>query len=300
MAQQVDVDASAFHDSARRLIVGCGYLGMRVARRWQDAGHEVVGVVRTAEHAEKLAGLGIRPILADVTRPEMLQDLLPAQTVLVAVGYDPAGGKSRWEVYVEGLRNVLAAVPANTPRLIFISSTGVYGEAGGGWVDEDSPCRPTREAGRAFLAAEELLAAHPLGVRSIVLRLAGLYGPGRLPKAPELLAGQPMAVPPESYLNLIHVEDAAATVLAAESQARPPRTYVVSDGHPVERREYYRYLAELLHAPAPVFTDAPAKESPHRGQSSKRVRNDRVLREVGLQLAYTSFREGLNALVPRV
>ena len=100
-----------------KLIVGCGYLGLRVARRWMAAGHAVAGLVRSAASAESLAREGVRPIVADVTQPSTLRDLPAADTLLYAVGYDPAGGASRSAVYVDGLRAVLDAVsPRGPPR----------------------------------------------------------------------------------------------------------------------------------------------------------------------------------------
>ena len=220
--------------------------------------HLVVAVTDCAEHAEELARQGLQTFVADVSRPETLAELPAAETVLFAVGYDPRGGRSRREVYVDGLRNVLDTLPAGTGRFLFISSTGVYGDAGGQWVDEDWPCRPTSDAGQALLAAEGVLQSHRLGPRGIILRLAGLYGPGRLPALPQgdspifverklgrpPLVGSGAAVPvaAESVVNLIHVDDAAA-VVAAE-RARPPRTYLVSDGHPI-RRHVSPYLAEI-------------------------------------------------------
>jgi nucleoside-diphosphate-sugar epimerase len=279
-----------------KLILGCGYLGRRVADRWRVLGHEVLGVVSHAEHARQIAAAGILPILADVTEPATLRALPPAETALYCVGYDPAGRKSRREVYVEGLGNVLRALAPVTRRIIFISSTGVFGEAGGEWLDEESPCRPAREAARALLAAEQQLLAHPLGDLAVVLRLAGLYGPGRLPQAVEIRSGRPLTAAERCWVNLIHVDDAAAVVVAAEARARPPRTYLVSDGHPVQRREYLGRLAELLGAPPPVF--CPGKPaSSGRGAGQKRVRNTRMLAELGVRLLYPSYREGLAAAV---
>ncbi|MGA2033393.1 MAG: NAD-dependent epimerase/dehydratase family protein [Thermoguttaceae bacterium] len=277
-----------------RLIVGCGYLGRRVALRWQAAGHEVLGLVRDPAQAAELARQAIRPILADVTRPETSPPLPQAETVLYAVGYHRGGGQSRWDVCVEGLRAVLAALPSGTGRIIFISSTSVLGESAGDWVDEDSPCRPQREAGQALLAAETLLLAHPLGRRAVILRLAGLYGPGRLPRTTEIVAGKVLAVSPNSQANLIHVDDAAAVVLAAEMRAQPPCTYLVSDGHPVDRRTFCRYLAELLGAPPPQFCE-PAPEAADRHRSEKRVSSARMSAQLGVALQYPSYREGLAA-----
>jgi nucleoside-diphosphate-sugar epimerase len=280
-----------------KLIVGCGYLGGRVARQWQDAGEEVFAVVHNPDHAEPLRRAGLRPIVADVTRPETLVGLPPCTTVVFAVGYSPRSGGSRRELYVDGLRNVLDAVSPDTQRVIHISSTGVYGQTDGRWIDEDTPCRPRREGGQTFLAAERLLAEHRLGPGAVSLRLSGLYGPGRIPLKTDLLAGRPIAVQAEVYLNLIHVDDAARVVLAAE-RARPPRVYNVADGQPVLRREYFRYLGGMLGVRQVEFVDPPpdAPLSP-RSDSNKRISPARMMAELNVRLAYPSYREGLAAIV---
>jgi nucleoside-diphosphate-sugar epimerase len=123
----------------RRLVFGCGYLGGRVAQHWLAAGGPVFAVTRSAERAAKWAQQGLRPILADVTRPETLSGLPVADTVLYAIGYDRRSAASRQEVSVEGLRHVLAALPSQTGRIVYLSSTGVYGSVAGDWVDEDTP-----------------------------------------------------------------------------------------------------------------------------------------------------------------
>jgi len=273
-----------------KLIVGCGYLGRRVARRWIDAGDSVVGVVRHEEHSEQLRQLGIRPVVADVTRPATLANLPSAETILYCVGLDPQSTRSRRALYVDGLTNVLRAVGEDTRRIIYTSSTGVYGQTDGGWVDEDSPCGPTREAGRVFLEAERLLSGDVWGSRAILLRLAGLYGPGRLPRKADVRAGKPIVAPRRGYLNLIHVDDAASVVLAAESRATPPRTYCVTDGNPVERRAYFGGLAERLGAVSPRFVE-PAGDVPVaiRAAADKRVRNTRMMTELAPTLQYPSI-----------
>ncbi len=281
-----------------KLLLGCGYLGRRVAEVWHASGETVHVVTRSVEHARQFRQQGLTPIVADVARPATLVDLPSAETVLYAVGFDRTAGLSIHEVYVKGLEAVLDALPATTGRIIYISSTGVYGQTGGDWVDEDSPCRPERDGGRACLAAEQLLAAHRLGQRAIILRLAGLYGPGRIPRRRELLAGTPLPVPADGYLNLIHVDDVARRVVPAAQQAPVPRTYLVADGHPVLRREYYLELARLLGAPTPTF-EAPASGSPAaaRASSDKRASNRRMLEELRVKLAYPSYREGLSAIL---
>lgn len=281
-----------------KLILGCGYLGARVARRWRVAGQEVFVVTRDRERAAALAADGYRPIVADVLRPASLVHLPAAETVLFAIGYDRAAGASIHDVFVGGLQAVLGALPEVTGKFIYISSTGVYAQSQGEWVDEESPCQPQRAGGRACLGAEQALAAHRLGSHAIVLRMAGLYGPNRIPSAAEIRRHQPIATPEQGYLNLIHVDDAVSIVLAADERASPPRIYAASDGQPVERRAYYEQLARLLGAPPPRFAVPPA-DSPAavRAASDKRVRNTRMLAELGVTLAYPSYREGLAAIV---
>ena len=246
----------------RKLIFGCGYLGSRVARLWRDTGHEVFVVTRSAERALALAEDGYRPIVADVLRPQTLAGLPAAETVLYAVGHDREAGGSIHDSYAGGLQSVLDALASEPEKIIYVSSTGVYAQSRGETVDEDSATEPLREGGRASLAAERVLGAHRLGRRGIVLRLAGLYGPGRIPLAGEIQSGWPIAAPEHGWLILIHVDTAAAAVVAADDRAAGPRTYIVSDGHPVQRRAYYEELARLLGAPAPVFAqsspDSPA------------------------------------------
>jgi nucleoside-diphosphate-sugar epimerase len=280
------------------LILGCGYLGRRVARDWLAQGDRVVAVTRSPLHAQSLAAEGLESMVADVTRPETLAGVPAAETVLYAVAFDRAGGDSRRAVQIDGLRAVLDALPAATGRILYISSTAVYGSADGAWVDEQTPCRPDRENGRIAMTAEDLLRAHPLGSRAVVLRLAGIYGPGRIPRMDDVQAGRPIAVADDALINLIHVDDAAMVVAAAGEKVEPPATYVVSDGQPVLRREFYRHLAELLHAPAPTFTtpDPAPTESP-RGAGNKRVCNARMLDDLKVRLAYPSYREGLAVMV---
>jgi len=285
-----------------KLIFGCGYLGGRVARLWRQAGHEVFVVTRSSDRAGDLAAEGFRPIVADVLRPETLVNLPAAKTVLYAIGYDRGyvgvNGASMHEVYVDGLRAVLSTLPPATGRFIYISSTGVYGQSQGETVDENSPCEPTREGGRACFAAEALLAADRLGSRSIVLRMAGLYGPGRIPNVAEIRSGRPLAVPESGCLNLIHVDDAAAVVLAAEERAKPPRTYLVSDGQPVERREYYTELARLQGVEVPEFVSPPGDNpAAIRATADKRAKNARMVAELAVPLNYPSYREGLSAIL---
>jgi len=284
-----------------KLVVGCGYLGRRVAKLWCQQGDEVFAVTRSTARAQEFQSQGLRPVLGDVTGPFVLPPLPPLEAVLFAVGMDRSTGCSIREVYVDGLQRVLETLPETTERIVYISSTGVYGQTDGERIDEDSPCQPLREAGRACLAAERLLDEHPLGERAIVLRLAGIYGPQRIPKMAEIQAGRPVEVDPDAYLNLIHVNDAAAVVEAAARLARTPTRYVVADGHPVRRRDFYGELAALLQAPPPVFVPPDianaGRGEPRRGAGDKRIDPARMTADLKTRLQYPTFREGLLAIV---
>lgn len=271
---------------------------MRVATLWGNSLHTVYVVTRQSDRSVEFRDRGWIPLVADVCQPDSLRDLPSVDTVLFAVGYDRSSAESIGQVYVGGLENTLRALAPSVQRFIYTSSTGVYGQADGQWVDETAACQPTRAGGVACLEAEKALLAHPLGRCAVILRLAGIYGPGRIPRVKQLQAGQPIAAPSEGYLNLIHVDDAARVVLAAESRAPGGSIYCVSDGQPVVRREYYEQLARLTGSPPPAFAPPPA-DSPasQRAGSSKRVRNERLLRELRVTLDYPSYREGLAAIV---
>ena len=270
----------------RRLVVGCGYLGKRIARLWRDAGDDVYATTR-GDNTDALSRAGLRPLTIDVTRGP-LSALPVVDTVVFAVGRARRSGATMSDIHVEGLRAVLDALPRDTGRVIYVSSTGVYAQDAGEWVDEESVCEPVREGARACLAGERLLFAHARGRDAIVLRMAGLYGEERVPRSADVTAGRPIAGSPDAYLNLIHVEDAARAVEAAAAcDPITDRTYVVSDGHPPTRGEYAGLLATRLGVAPPRFDGD--------GGLGKRVRNDRAVHELGVRLQYRSYREGLAA-----
>jgi nucleoside-diphosphate-sugar epimerase len=281
-----------------KLIFGCGYLGSRVAKLWQAAGESVYAVTRTEERAEQLAAAGLQPIVGDWMANSQLRLPQGVRTVLLAVGFDRRGGQSIHDVFVGGLARAIDLMPESVDRFLYISSTGVYGNVISQMVDEATPCEPTREGGQACLAGEQLLSASPFANRAIILRLAGLYGPGRIPRAADLVAGRPIDAPARGWLNLIHVDDAAQIVILAEQQARPPRTFVVSDGTPVQRAEYYAELARLLKAPPPQFVEwdvgSPAAK---RAASDKRVDPKQMLAELRPAMRYPHYKAGLAAIV---
>ena len=281
----------------RRIVFGCGYLGHRVAKLWRERGDLVHVTTRSADRGHELSAEGFHPIQLDVTVPDTLSGLPEVDTALIAIGFDRSAGLSIHETYVTGLTNLLAAIQPRPSRIIYISSTGVYGQSDDGWVDEQSACRPEREGGRACLAAEQLLRNHEFGPRAIILRLAGIYGPGRIPHFDRIVGGQPIPVQPSGYLNLIHVDDAARTVIAAGERAMPPKIYVVADGTPVRRGEFYAEVARRTGSPAPVFLEPRVGSSAtFRSAGSKRVSNHKLLQEMEIAFSFPDYRTGLEAI----
>jgi nucleoside-diphosphate-sugar epimerase len=274
-----------------KLILGCGYLGRRVLPLWLARGHRVFATTRSPAHAEELRRLGAEPVVCEVLDPDSLR-LARADTVLYCVGFDRAAGASLRDVYVRGLANVLDRLPP-PGRLLHVSSTSVYGQDGGGEVDETAATEPQDESGRVVLEAEEVLRARLPA--AVVLRFAGIYGPGRLLRRRQALeAGEPFLGDPERWLNLIHVEDGAAAVLAAEARARPGEVYNVCDDRPVRRRDFYALLAELLGAPPPRFVPGPAE------RANRRISNRRLREELRGKLHYPNCTEGLPASIHEV
>jgi nucleoside-diphosphate-sugar epimerase len=282
------------------LIVGCGYLGRRAAVRWIETGAHVSALTRSPDHAEQLRELGIHPVIGDVTCPESLETLPAADVLLYAVGLDRSSGNSQREVYVNGLSHVLERVQGQIGRLVYISSTSVYGQNLGEWVDEDSVCQPTASNGVVCLEAESLVSRHipkpSSGVGSNILRLAGIYGPGRLiARVAALQSGAMLEGNPGAWLNLIHVDDAVSAVFGCLQRGCPGRTYLVSDDRPVARREYYETVAKLVHAPEPRF-DLELPDAEKRSLN-KRCCNRRLREELQVTLQFGDIVAGLpNAL----
>ena len=233
--------------------------------------HRVHVTTRSSTQASEFAGRGYIPHVLDVTDVDAWLELPVTDTVLYCVGYDRHSNKSREAVSTRTeCVNFLAARPTIVDRVIYISSTGVYGVVDGEWVDESTPCDPTSDGGKHCLAAEQMLRSDSvMGDRHVVLRLAGIYGPGRVPMLGHLEQGKPLPMDPNGYLNLIHVNDAVRAVVAAES-AQLPSLFVVGDGQPVLRKDYYGEMARYV-GTVPVFGDPAAEGARARPSEVKQA-----------------------------
>ncbi|QDT92709.1 SDR family oxidoreductase [Gimesia algae] len=297
----------------RKLIIGCGYVGLAVAREWVKQGHQVSALTRSENNAEKFIAAGIQPVLGDITQPESLERLPEADTVLYAVGFDRTADKSRREIYVTGLDSVLKVLKQRSQKVIYLSSTSVYGQTAGEWVDETSICEPERENGQICLEAEQLFDQHGFlstaatqtkTATAVILRLAGIYGPGRLlARMEQINAGEPLAGRPDAWLNLIHLTDIIQTILRCDKNVHLDDRYLVCDCRPITRQEYYETLARLLKAPEPRFASAVPGENSSKSTRfnsterasglNKRCDNRRLREELGISLTFPTIAEGL-------
>jgi nucleoside-diphosphate-sugar epimerase len=277
-----------------KLVIGCGYLGRRVAALWQAQGNHVHVTTRRFEESAVFRAQGLDPVLCDVLDRASLAHLPAAQTVLYAIGFDRASGASMHSVYVDGLANVLAHLPPPV-RFIYISSSSVYGQTDGGWADEEALTEPAEEAGKIVLAAEQVLRDRLPA--AVILRFAGIYGPGRLLRRKTIEQGEPIVGDADKWLNLIHVDDGARVILAAESHAAPGRIYNVCDDQPVRRRDFYSEEARVLGLPPPRFAPPQTTALPPHEKANRRIRNARMKEELRADLRYAGYLQGLAASV---
>lgn len=265
------------------LVAGAGDVGQRVARQLAGRGHRVLAL-RRSEVAQ--GDDGVHWLRGDLTRPETLAHLPAVDALVFAATPDRRDEAAYRAVFVDGLRHLLAALPSRPARTVFVSSSAVYGEHGEGWVDERTPTAPPGFNGRVLLEAERLL-----GEGDVVVRLAGLYGPGRTQLFERLREGK--AVVPRGkgvYANRIHVDDAAAALVHVLTLDAPERVYVGVDDTPLPIDALYDHLAGLLGAPLPGDGPSPA------GVGSKRLSNAR-LRASGFRCRWPDAREGYAALL---
>lgn len=280
------------------LIVGCGYLGLRVLNLATQQGWTVFGTSRKIEKKSEIEAAGARFIHFDITRPETCRNLPVADSWLWCPAFDRSQGLSVHEVVNSGLIRTLEMAPAKPARLLFTSTTSVFHQSDGQWVDENSPAIPATDSGKAHLAAEQSLAvwAESSRSQSITLRLSGLYGPGRWIRKAAIEKREPIPCDPETWLNLLHINDAASacmTVLNDKSTSSTHHIYCLTDNRPITRGEYYRTFARFLNAPEPVFT----KPDQHDFTGNKKVRNTQFKLIYNWEPAHPDITSGLKSLI---
>lgn len=282
----------------RVLIAGCGYLGTALGRSLIAQGHHVAALRRSAAALAELEAQGFEPIEADLARPETLGEVRRDWTAVVQCTAPSRAEADTYETaYRQSVRTLLGWVDrALLGRFVFISSTSVYGQGDGAWVTEEMPAEPASESAQVLRRAEqEVLDAVGVGLRGTVLRVSGIYGPGRNRLA-ALRRGEGIPGDRAHYVNMVHREDVVSAVTTVLGNAASGALYNVSDDTPVVRGEFLGWIAGQLGveapAPAPFRTVAGSRLGGH-----KRISNARLRRELAWTPKHPSFREGYAALL---
>lgn len=280
---------------SRILIAGCGYVGSALAVQRLAGGDSVWGLRRNPVQLPS----GVEPLAADLAVARSLEALPPALDVVIYMA-SPGGRDDAFyrTAYVEGLRNLLTALrkQGQQPRrVIFVSSTAVYAQQRGEWVDEASPTEPTHFSGQRLLEAEGIL--HQSGFPAVVLRFGGIYGPRRTRLIDQVRQGRALISRGEPrYTNRIHRDDCAGALSHLIDLAEPADCYLGVDSEPESETEVLRWLAGVLGAPPPRVAPADRDDEDSRRSGSKRCRNARLLAS-GYVFRYPGYREGYTAVL---
>ena len=278
------------------LLAGCGDLGTEAGQRFAAAGHRVVGWRRSPDKlpaeiegaAANLSTAELPPVPADTTG------------VVIAVAADASTEEAYRSAYLNGVAHVLDALERDRvvpERVLFVSSTAVYGDAGGGWIDENTTPEPDGFSGRIMREAEEhlLKRLHGTGTTPVVLRLGGIYGPGRTRLIDQVRTGAAVIPDQPRYTNRIHRDDAAGAIVhLCTMSAVPSPVYLGVDNEPAELGDVLRFLAVEL------GLDVPPTGSLGSARGGNKRCSNALLRETEFSFKYPSFREGYRDILAGV
>lgn len=280
-------------------IVGCGYVGMRVAQSVLVQGQPVTALTHTPEKQARLREIGIIPILGDLDEPSSLKALPTQGSLLYYLAPPPAQGVT--DPRLVHFLNTLK--PQQWPeKIVLLSTTGVYGNCNGAWIDEDQPLNPQTDRAQRRVHAETTLKHWGITqqIPYTILRVAGIYGPDHLP-IKRLQASLPVldeAISP--FSNRIHVDDLVrACLVAGNERGKLNCVYNISDGHPTTMTDYFNQVAELFNLPRPPIVnqvEAQAQLSDAMRSylaESKRLDNWRMRNELGVIPHYPNLASGL-------
>ncbi len=276
------------------LIVGCGYIGRRVAALLPTQQRAVTGMVRSLESAAALKAFGIDGLCADLDAgvPDISVD------EIYYFAPPPRDGDRDTR-----MSHFLAAITTPPRRMVYISTSAVYGDCNGAWITEQQPVNPSTGRGRRRLdAARQLIAwAEARGTQWVILRVPGIYGPDKLPLA-RLRKGLPVLCEAASpWTNRINGDDLAAICVAAMQSAYANTVYNVSDGHPSNMTDYFFRVADAAGLPRPPQVSlAEAETALSAGMlsflnDSRRMSNEKLLRELDISLRYPELAAGLKS-----
>ncbi|MDB2414440.1 SDR family oxidoreductase [Rickettsiales bacterium] len=276
-------------------IFGLGYTATHLAKRLLDDGWRVSGTCRSEEKSESLRPLGITPYIFDIDLPlQNPWDLSSVTHILISIPPDEKEGDIVYKYHLEDLKNL-----PDLQWVGYLSTTGVYGDHNGQWVDEKSQLRPNNDRLKRRVEAEEDWSNSSLPVN--IFRLSGIYGPNRS-AIDNLKAGTARRISkPGQFFSRIHVDDIATTLIASMNNIGIIDIYNVADDMPAAQEEVVFYAANLLDVKAPDLVDfedanlSPMARSFYMG--NRRVSNKKIKDELGVELKYPSYKEGLQSCI---
>ncbi|MEM7210889.1 MAG: SDR family oxidoreductase [Pseudomonadota bacterium] len=275
------------------LSFGHGYSARALTPHLLENGWQVIGTTRKPEKADALRAEGIEPRIwpgADLT-----DALDRASHVLISAGPNAEG-----DPVLNVLRDEISARARHFDWVGYLSTTGVYGNHDGGWVDEDTPSAPSTQRGQYRVDAERAWQSID-GLSLHIFRLAGIYGPGRGPFAKVRAGTARRIIKQNQVFSRIHVEDIAQVLWASIQAPNPGRIYNVNDDEAAPPQDVIGHAADLLDLPMPQAINFEDAEMTPMARSfyaeSKRTSNRRIREELGVDLLYPTYREGLQALL---
>ena len=281
----------------RVLIVGCGYVGIPLGAELVRQGHEVFGLRRGMGAAAEFKWAGIKPLTGDITKAEQLARLPEEYDWVVNCVSASGGGAEEYrEVYLRGTRNLIGWLGAAPPKkFVYISSTSVYGQNDGSLVKENSLTEPVSETGKILVETERVLleAARRSSFPAVILRLAGIYGPGRGYWFRQYLKNEAsLEGAGGRILNMIHRDDVVGVIVAALEKGRSGEVYNAVDDEPVSQLGFFQWLSGRLRKELPPAVPEDSEALRKRGITNKRVANCRLKADLGYEFKYPTFREG--------
>ncbi len=266
------------NQKSKILILGCGYLGSRIAKQALKSGFAVDVLTRNEGKIQEMRALGVsEAVQSELQSTEWHTQLNPSsyQSIVISIGSSESSPEGYQLSYIEGLQSTLSWSRSFSNKLIYTSSISVYGQGDGNWFDETTIPNPIGWRGQTILNSENLFASHP-SAQSTILRLGGIYGPDRnrflktiLPKNQKPVTSR------DYYLNLIEVDDAASAVMKAITFPGPlDPVYNLTDSHPFKREELDQFMT--TNYPHLAIASTPSK---HRSSPANRRINSRRIQE---------------------
>lgn len=277
------------------VILGCGYVGIRLAKHLVTHGHEVYGIRRFIHDIKAFESASIIPLSIDITNAESLHTIpRNAQWIINAVSSSKGGVDAYRNIYLEGTQ-LLVHHLLHYPHIkhyIHISSTSVYGQTDGSWVNESSSRKPISKTGQILVQMEDFLMDQCCFPTTIV-RASGIYGSDRSYLLDQYVKGEARMVGEGMrYLNMIYVEDLVFAIYHILQKALPGTIYNVSDIEPVTQKRFFTWLSKRLGKPLPPAASSSELARRKRALTNKRVSSHRLRNELGYEFVYPSFREG--------